>query len=333
MRILITGATGFLGGWVLDKLAHEFDKEQIIGTGRNHKRAKELDSEGYSIIIGDLADPDFIKNNFSTVTHIVHCAAKSSLWGTYDSFYKDNVQATKNLLEGIPTIEKFIYVSTPSIYFDFSDRFNIKESDALPKKFINHYATTKYVAEQEVLNFPKTKMIRLVIRPRAIIGARDTVILPRLIRAYEAGRLKIIGDGKNICDFSSVKNIAHAVYLALVTDNEINGKVFNITDDQPTELWPLLESTLLKLGLNRKLSNINYKLVFTVAALSEFINKLFSKKEPVLTRYGIAVLKYSITMDISEAKKHLNYKPIITSAESIDEFVDYYHEQTASNSN
>ncbi|MBT3423492.1 MAG: NAD-dependent epimerase/dehydratase family protein [Bacteroidetes bacterium] len=332
MKILITGATGFLGGWVLEKLQMEFGYNQVVGTGRNQSRADELIKQGYNILIGDLKDPDFVKNSFSNITHIVHCAAKSSPWGTYDSFYEDNVQTTINLLEKILTIEKFIYISTPSVYFNFNDRLNIKESDPLPKKFVNHYATTKYLAEQKVLNFDKPDMMRVIIRPRAIVGARDTVIIPRVIRAYEAGRLKIIGNGKNICDFSSVKNIAQAVFLALTTENNINKKVFNITDDQPVALWPLLQSTLSKLGFSAKLKKINYKLVFTVAAISEFMSKYFSKKEPVLSRYGIGVLKYSLTLDITEAKKHLKYKPIVTTEKSIDEFVYYYHEQKGSNS-
>jgi nucleoside-diphosphate-sugar epimerase len=321
LNILVTGATGFLGGWVLSKLSDEFGQDKVVGTGRSQARGDELIQEGYTIIIGDLADPEFIRNNLQDFTHVIHCAAKSSLWGNYESFYKNNVITTKNLLEGIPGIQKFIYISTPSIYFRFSDRFQITEDSVLPDKFVNHYTSTKYLAEQEVLNFKERKIIKVVMRPRAIIGAGDTVIVPRVIRAFKAGKLRIIGDGKNICDFTSVKNIAHAVYLAVVSEDDIDGKVFNITDDNPKAIWKMVEETLKKLGYQPNLKKINYRLVFTIASISELVHKIFNLGEPVLTRYGVGLLRYSQTFDITNTKQILKYKPVITTEESIDEFI------------
>lgn len=321
MKILVTGASGFLGGWVLSALSDKFGKECVTGTGRNLVRCDELKEIGHTICIGDLTDRNFVSNKLQNFTHIIHCAAKSSLWGSYNSFYRDNVLSTKNLLEGIPSIQKFVYISSPSIYFNYCDRFQIREDAELPEKFVNYYAATKYLGEQEVMNFPKETMSRIIIRPRAIVGAGDTVIVPRVIRAFEAGKLRIIGDGKNICDFSSVKNIAHAVYLSIIGGPEIDRKIFNITDGSPKPMWELIENTLVKLGYHPRLKPVNYRLVFAIASISELINKLTGRGEPVLTRYGVAVLRYSITLDISEAKKYLKYEPVISTDESIDEFV------------
>lgn len=324
MKILVTGATGFLGSWVLSTLSDKLGAERVAGTGRNKARGDELIRKGYTILTGDLTDRDFIKNNLLHFTHVIHCAAQSSLWGSYDSFYKNNVVSTKNLLEGIPGMQRFIYISTPSIYFGFHDQFQIKEDSALPKKFVNHYTSTKYLAEREVLNFKGHNITRVVLRPRAILGPGDATIVPRVIRAFEAGKLRIIGDGKNICDFTSVKNIAHAVYLAVVADNEIDGKTFNITDDNPQALWVLVEDTLKKMGYHPALKKINYRLVFAIASVSERINKTFHLGEPVLTRYGVGLLRYSQTFDITRARQILHYKPVITTGESVDEFIKSY---------
>lgn len=327
MRILVTGATGFLGGWVISKLSTEFGNERVDGTGRNQLRGEELKRKGYNIITGDLTDRDFIRNNLQGYTHVIHCAAKSSLWGSYDSFFQNNVSSTVNLLKGIPTIQRFIYISTPSIYFRFSDRFMISEDSTLPTRFVNHYASTKYLAEQEVLNFKDREIVKVVIRPRAIIGAGDTVIIPRVIRAFKAGKLRIVGDGKNICDFTSVKNVAHAVCLATKSDNQIDGKVFNISDGSPVAIWELVEDTLIKLGYQPNLKSINYRLVYSVATISEIVHKVFKLGEPVLTRYGIGLLKYSQTLDISNAIQFLDYKPVITTEESIAEFIKSYKDE------
>lgn len=324
VNILVTGATGFLGGWVMRRLCKEFGSEKVIGTGRNEARAAEMIGLGYTMVTGDLADSGFVRNGFPQITHVVHCAARSSPWGSYSGFYRDNVLTTRNLLTEISGIKRFIYISTPSIYFDYRNRLNVREDAELPRKFVNHYTATKYLAEMEVLNFHNPGMIRLVIRPRAIIGAGDTVLLPRVIRAYNSGRLRIIGNGMNTGDFSSAKNIAHAVYLAIISDSAIDGKIFNITDDEPQQIWPLLEKTLEKLGFHANLKRMNYSLVFTLAALSEIFSRFISRKEPVLTRYGTGVLFYSLTLDISAAKKFLKYKPIINTEKTIEEFVNYY---------
>jgi 2-alkyl-3-oxoalkanoate reductase len=324
MKILVTGATGFLGGWVLSKLETEFGTAQVMGTGRSLTRIQGLIQAGHQMIGGDLTDPLFVSNHFQGVTHVVHCAAKSSLWGSYDSFYQDNVTATLNLLQHIHSLQRFIFISTPSIYFRFSDSLQIREDEVLPGKLVNHYATTKYIAEQEVLKYENDGLVRVVIRPRAIIGAGDTHIVPRVIRAYKAGRLRIIGDGKTICDFTSVKNVAHAVSLAISTPNDIDGMVFNLTDDKPLVLWQLIENTLKELGFQPNLRKVNYRLVYLIATCSELLHRMFGLGEPVLTRYGVGLLRYSQTLDISRAKLHLGYRPLITTEESINEFIASY---------
>lgn len=321
---MVTGATGFLGGQVLTKLTEEFGREFVLGTGRNAEKAKELVNAGNQVVTGDLTDAGFIKNSFSDITHIIHCAAKSSLWGSYESFYQANVVTTLNLLYNTPLAQRFVYISTPSIYFRFSDKLQIKEDAALPKKFVNHYTATKYLAEREVLNFKNESLVRVVLRPRAIIGAGDTSIVPRVIRAYKAGRLRIIGPGNNICDFTSVKNIAHAIYLSILSNNDINGKVFNLTDDQPVAVWQLVDSTLKALGYQPRLKKISYGLVFTIALASEVMHRMFRLGEPVLTRYGVGLLRYSQTLDISLAKELLGYQPVTSTEASIGEFIDSF---------
>ncbi len=324
MKILVTGASGFAGGWILRELSGHYGKDAVTGTGRNKMRISELQHDGYQMITGDLRDVDFVATQLNCFTHVVHCAAKSSLWGSYQEFFEHNVQATRNILRLISSAEQLVYISTPSIYFNFSNRLNVSEDAELPKKFVNHYTSTKFLAEQEILNFQRDSLSKIILRPRAIIGAGDTVILPRVIRAYESGRLKIIGDGKTIADFTSARNLAHAVHLALMTGSPLDGEVFNITDGQSLEIWPLLVDMLKKLGYDHKIGMVHYGLAYTIAMLNEQYCRIFKKEEPVLTRYSTGILKYSLTMSIDKAKRFLNYEPIVTTTQSLDDFIRRY---------
>ncbi len=325
--ILITGATGFVGGRMLELFLQQFGNQQVIGTGRNPSQINKWKTQGVSIENGDLSDVDFTtalfkKYGFKTVVHV---AAKSSPWGTYDSFYQSNVVATRNLLEAATAngVERLIYISTPSIYFNFKDRLNVKEDDPIDYKFVNAYTATKYEAELLVRKYAKeTNLFTVIFRPRAIVGRGDTVIIPRVLNAYQQGKLKVIGDSKNMADFTSVANLCNAALLAMKADERCNGEIFNITDGEPQNLWNFVRFLLQKMKLNDQLGSVPYPLAYSVAYLQEKYHGLFKPDvEPALTCYGIGILRYSLTMDITKARQLLGYQPIITTKESVMEFV------------
>jgi nucleoside-diphosphate-sugar epimerase len=328
-KIAVTGAAGFLGGRLVKQLAAS-DMYDVIATSRRTERKAELESAGCTFIAGDLLNTDFCLQLTKGADIVVHCAALSSVWGSYYDFYDANVLTTKNLLEGSIQngVSKFIFISTPSIYFDFTDRYNVSENAVLPEKSVNAYASTKLIAEQFVLAKNSDQIKTVALRPRAIIGAEDTVIFPRIIRAYTDGRLKIIGDGKTLGDLTAVSNVIEAVHCCIRADDAAMGQAYNISDGTPVLLWPTINHILKELGYAPITKKISAGLVLTIASIIEATATLFNaKKEPSITKYGIGVLAKSLTMDISKAKEILNYKPVQTTEEAINEFITWYRKQ------
>jgi 2-alkyl-3-oxoalkanoate reductase len=326
--ILITGATGFVGGRMLELFLQQFGNQQVVGTGRNLESISKWKQKGIVIENGDLSDAVFTSALFAKYAFktVVHVAAKSSPWGTYDSFYQSNVVATRNLLEAATAsgVSRLIYISTPSIYFNFKNRLNVKEDDPIDYEFVNAYTSTKYEAELLVRKFAKeTNLFTVIFRPRAIVGRGDTVIIPRVLNAYYQGKLRVIGDSKNVADFTSVGNLCNAALLAMTADERCNGEIFNITDGDPQNLWNFVRFLLQKMKLNDQLGAVPYPLAYGIAFLQEKYNSIFKPDvEPALTRYGIGILRYSLTMDISKAKQLLGYQPIISTKESLMEFIE-----------
>jgi nucleoside-diphosphate-sugar epimerase len=324
MKILLTGATGFLGYRTLEKLIDIDSVAEIIATGRTLKDSHKVNHSKVNYKLGDLNMPQFINKLMNGVDCVIHVAALSSPWGKREAFVAANVTTQKNLIQAAKknSIWRYIYISTPSMYFELNDKFNIKESDPLPRKYINAYAETKRLAEIELEN---AGIPYVILRPRALTGRGDTVIMPRLIRAYDEGRLKLIGDGENMADLTSVANVADAIVLALSTEKGIN-QTYNISNGAPVKLWDSIATVLDKLGKTPPSRRVPFGIVKIIAKVMEIKSKMTNMKEPALTVYGVGILAKSMTMDISKAKNLLGYQPNVTTEEAIEEFVNWYIE-------
>lgn len=327
MKVVVTGATGFLGKKLAFRLKQMgFD---VVGLGRNTSVGKELEAQGINFESIDIAkDKEKLIYIMEKAVYVFHCAALSSPWGKYADFYQANVIGTKNVIEACKAIRvtRLIHVSTPSLYFDFDERLNVKECDPLPKKKMNYYAETKYLAEKEVDDAFKDGLPVITIRPRALFGPEDTTIIPRLIRTNEKKFIPIINNGKALMDITYVENVVDALLLCMDSPSSTLGKKYNITNGEQIELYTLLEK-LFK-GLNQPFNQkkIPYKVAFLLAELLEIISKLFLKgKEPMLTKYTVSVLSKSQTLSIEKAKEDLGYEPRISVEEGIQQFITWWN--------
>ncbi len=330
MNILITGATGFLGSRITERFAELDEFEHIIATGRKFSNDNKIENPKVEYLLGDLQDENFVKTLFSgSIDVVVNCASLSSPWGTYEAFYKANVATQKNLIKESlnSSVKRFIYISTPSIYFNFKDSVGIKEDTPLPKKPVNNYAVTKREAE---LLIRKSNIPYVILRPRALIGRGDTVIMPRLVRACLDEKLKIMGNGENIVDLTSVANVVEAVRLSIFTPNY--NEDYNISNGAPVNLWTSINKILSDIGIPKITKKVPYAVLYWIAQIMELKSRISGGREPVLTKYSVGVLAKSFTFDISKAKDKLKYKPLQTTSEAMDEFVKWYKDKDNGNS-
>lgn len=317
MKVLVTGATGFLGQRIVSDLKND---HEVVAIGRNKEIGNSLGVDFRSV---DLRDD--LSGVTKEVDTVIHSAALSSPWGKKKDFYDINVKGTVSLIQDAIDngVKKFIYISSTSIYFDFKDRFNIKETDSVAKKAPSLYTETKLKAENEILRY-KDKIEISIIRPRGIFGPKDTTLIPRVINAHDKGRLKIIGSPLTTLDLTYVGNVSLGAILAMKTHHK-SGEIFNITNDEPVKVWELIEKILNR--CNRKLNKkvIPYKVVYGVSYLAEIICSLpFINKEPVFTRYTTGLLAKSQTLNIDKAKEVLGYKPLLNMNDAIDETLEWY---------
>lgn len=321
-KVLVTGATGFLGKYVVEELVeHGY---QVRAFGRNRTIGQSLVNASVTFIQGDLTNQEDLTKACQEMDMVVHAGALSTVWGPWEEFYQTNVLGTNYVLDACreAKIERLVYVSSPSIYAAPRDQLGIKESDAPQENRLNNYIRSKLASEKLFKEYPDVSSI--ILRPRGLFGIGDTSILPRVLNLSQKIGIPLIGDGRQLMDMTCVENVALAIRLALETP-QAAGEVYNITNGEPRAFRDLIGETLRGLGYPIRYRKIPAPLVSAISSSLEFIYKnLKLKEEPALTRYTYYLLRYSQTLDISKAERDLGYRPKITISEGIEQYVQDY---------
>lgn len=327
MKILVTGASGFIGG----RFAR-FALEQGLSVrvnGRRPEAVEHLVRRGAEFVQGDLSDPELAQRLCQDVEAVVHCAGAVGVWGRYAHFYQANVQVTENVVEAClkQHVRRLLHLSSPSIYFDGQSHVGLRE-EQVPKHFSDHYGATKYLAEQKVFGAEEFGLEVIAFRPRFVTGAGDTSIFPRLIQMQRKGRLSIIGNGLNKVDFTSMQNLNDVLFSGLLAGGEALGKVYNISNGAPVPLWDVVNYVFRQLGLPPVVRHVPYPLAYAVAALNEAVCKVLpGQPEPTLFRLGMAVMAKDFSLDITRARQYLDYDPQVSVWTALDEFCAWWQAQ------
>lgn len=321
-RVLVTGATGCLGHRLALDLAAA--GHEVIAQGRNRDLATALVAAGVRFLATDLRQP-LPPAALQGVEVVHHCAALSTAWGRAQDFTAINVTATAALLQAARKagVGRFVFASSPSIYADGRDRFDLDEDAPLPARFSGAYAASKFAAEARVLAADDPAGMRcLALRPRAIYGRGDRSLMPRLLAAVARGRVPMINGGQSLIDITHVGDAARAMALA-AAPGAPGGRAYNITSGRAYRFAALLDAVCALAGATPRRIPLRYGTAMMIARGLEAAHHLFAPgREPVLTRQAVASLGRSLTLDISRAGQELGYRPQVTLHEGIRDYAD-----------
>jgi nucleoside-diphosphate-sugar epimerase len=295
-RVLVTGATGFVGGALMRAL-RERDDVEVRGVGRRRVDDPDVASVDLArtaeLPFGPAFRPDVI----------VHAAARATQWGTRAEFRAQNVDATANVLELARRsgTERVVYVSSTSVFYRPADQFGITEASPIGPDFLNEYARTKHEGEELVRRHPGEWVIA---RPRAVFGPGDTTLLPRILEAAARGRLPFLGDPDDPA-------VGDLVYIDVLVDRLVAaalapglaGTEVNLASGEPVPLMPTIARILRELGLPVPRRTLGRRAALGLAAAAETAWRLGRLHgEPPLTRYAVWLLTSSKTFDVSLAR-------------------------------
>ncbi|MFO1014607.1 MAG: NAD-dependent epimerase/dehydratase family protein [Caulobacteraceae bacterium] len=313
-KALVTGATGGLGRELVTALLA--GGYAVRASGRNLGVGASL---GCEFMAADLLTGD-VTALCAGMDVIFHCAALSSPWGGDEDFEAINVEATRRLLEAaiVAKASAFVFVSTPSLYAEAKDRPGITESSPLPPRFANAYARTKAAAERIVLAADRPGFATVAIRPRAIVGPHDQVLLPRIAKIAARGWFPLVRGGEALIEVTDARDAASALIAADTARDRAHGQAFNITGGAPMKTRDLLTEAFKELGLHPALIPVPWWLAASIVWTLEMVCRLLpSRPEPAATLYSIGTLAFTQTFDLTRARTILGWSPAYSPAQAM----------------
>lgn len=323
MKILVTGGGGFLGQALCRGLVER--GHEVTSFNRGHYPA--LDAIGVRQTAGDLADRDAVMAAFAGgFDAVFHNAAKAGAWGSHESYHQANVVGTQNVLDACRAhgIGRLVYTSTPSVTHRATHPVAGGTAETVPygENFQAPYATTKTIAEKAVLAANGPSLATVALRPRLIWGPGDQQILPRLVERAQAGRLRFVGDGRNLIDTTFIDNAAQAHFDAfehLAPGAPCAGKAYFISNGEPTTMRDTINALLVAAGAPPVDKTIPFRAAYAIGVVCEGLWSLLPLKgEPPMTRFLAEQLSTSHWYSMAPATRDFGYVPKVSMAEGLE---------------
>ena len=325
MNALVTGAGGFLGLYIVEKLVRRGDTVRAFCRGSY----PELDRLGVETVRGNLRDPDAAVAACRGADAVFHVAGFAGMGGPWNRYYEINTLGTQHVVRGCRAhgVSRLVYTSSPSVTFDGTDQRGVDESAPYPARWLAHYPHSKALAEQHVLESNgRDGLLTCALRPHLIWGPRDRHLVPRLLARARSGRLRRVGDGTNLIDMVYVENAAGAHLQAadaLTPDSPVAGRAYFITQGEPVNCWGWIDEILALAGLDPVRKSISLRAAWRIGAVLETVYALLHLPgEPPMTRFLASQLATSHYFDITRARADFGYQPKITTEEGMQRLAD-----------
>lgn len=321
MKILLTGATGFLGSHIAESLTQDAHEVRcLVRATSDITFLKTLKS--VEILEGSLSNLDFLQKAVMGVDAIIHNAGLTGAIHSQD-YFTANVETSMNLMMSAkhytPHLKRFIYISSLAAA---GPRTN--NQPQLTDNPVSHYGRSKLMAEMK-LREHANEIPLTILRPPVIYGPRDKNMLI-LFQAIKKGIAVLFLQGQMQVNTIYVKDVVSAVTQALMTPTK-SGNTYFINDGQ-SYLWRELISQLAQTVSRDKHININIPLFLmkSIAFLGEYYAG-FTNKKPWLFKDKIDDLcQLNWLCDDSETRRDLNWSPKYDWITGTQETYNWYRE-------
>ncbi len=309
-KVLVTGATGFIGSRLSQRLALE-EKALVTGTGRKLNRVPFLLEAGVNLQTADLGDLDTMRGHIYGQEVIFHLAWLGRDSGTVNKIYLDNVKIVEELMRMAAgaKVSRFVFASSISAYGPPPQELVVETTPVNPHQR-DPYGRSKALSEKKALEIAAETGLELVIvRPSMVYGPNSRTWTVRMLNLVKKGVPVIFGDGSGYGYPLYIDNLIDGLLLTAVHP-QAAGQTFNFSD--PSINWKSFFGFYARM-CGRKPRRIP---LWTAKTLG-FANEKFNLGLP-LTREWLQFYVKQVVFSIEKAEELLGYKGRISIEEGMN---------------
>jgi nucleoside-diphosphate-sugar epimerase len=313
-RILITGATGFIGSRLAERLVAERGAA-VRGLVRDPAKGQALAALGVEFAAGDVTDPATLAAALAGCTVVVHAAAWVGEQGGRAEVWRVNVEGAQHVVAAALAagVRRFVQVSSCAVYGSPQNRFEIDESYPMtPGNGL--YADSKIAAEEVVWTAQREHGLPVVAaRPSQVYGLGSPQFTLRPLAAIQAGKMMLIDGGRHLCKPVYIDNLVDGL-LACIEQDAAVGEAINLTDGAVT--WREFFGAYACMAGAEKLPSVPYPVAWAAALGNELIARL-RRRKPGMSRAIVRTLRSRNSFSNAKAKQLLGWTPAVDLAEGM----------------
>jgi dihydroflavonol-4-reductase len=317
---VVTGASGFVGSHLVDKLLKEGHKVKCILRKTSSKRW--LENKPVEIVDCGLFDKEKLKEVLIDADYLFHIAGvvKSK---DNDGYIKGNVETTRVLLEVLcevnPNIKRVIITSSQTACGPSLDGNPVSEQTL--EHPITRYGKSKLEQEKLAKKY-MDKLPITIIRPPAVYGERDTEIY-LFFKTYKQGLMGLIGFDKKKISLVHVDDLVNGIYLA-ATNEAAKGQTYFIGSEVYYN-WEQIGDVCHKAFSKKALTiKIPHSIVYTVASVAHFYSLFKSSAATFNIEKARDFVQSNWTCDVTKAVKELGYHQSVSLEAGMTRTIDWY---------
>ena len=323
LRVLVTGATGFLGSHLASRLLSDGRRVRLLV--RSPVKAEALTDGDAEVVVGDIGDPGAVAAAVEGVRVVYHLAGRLLIPGVPASEYRQtHVEGTRVVLaccNRSPNLERLVHCSTTGVFGVTGDRPADENAQIRPT---NIYEATKADAEAAVREASRDGLPAVIARPGLVYGPGDLHLLS-FFRSVLGGRFRPIGRRPVWL---------HPIYIDDMTEALVRcgehpaavGECFNLAGPAPVSLAELAASIARAGGTRVPAGHIPLAAARAVAALGDQLPTGLKRSAP-LTRSRLEFLTHSRIYDVTKAERLLDFTAATELTRGVERTMAWYRQQ------
>lgn len=307
LKILITGATGLLGGHLIKELQQR--REHIRALVLPTEGTSKLLEQGVEVVRGDITNRSTLAAAVKDIDLVFHLAGMMGVWRPLADYHLVNVTGSENLYQAAQKarVRRFVHTSSHTVYGLGHGRFLTEDSPLRPDP--DPYSLTKAEADRLIRRLMLTsEMETVILRPGTFFGPGDRLHFGRMAQKVKDGKGVLIGRGDNALPFCYVSDVVQGFMLAGYHE-KAPGQVYNITNDRPLTQQEMFNAIADAVGGIRPTLHLPYLPIYYGSIVAEKLVARLTQTRPVVTQLGAMMFGTDNRHSIEKARWELGYQP------------------------